>query len=60
VAEGRSITAPPTGYSGLAQLPIDVTANLGFRIDTSAGGFVFAFANALGFIPLRGQGPAGE
>jgi hypothetical protein len=60
VAEARSITAPPTGYSGLARLPVDLTANLGFRVDTSAGGFVFAFANALGFIPLGGEGPAGE
>jgi outer membrane protein assembly factor BamA len=60
VAENRSITAPPTGYSGLTRLPLDLTGNLGFRVDTSAGGFVFAFANALGFIPLRGEGPAGE
>lgn len=60
VAEARSITAPPTGYSDLARIPVDLTANLGFRVDTSAGGFVFAFANALGFIPLGGEGPAGE
>jgi hypothetical protein len=28
-------------------------------MDTSAGGFVFAFSNALGFVPVRGKGPAG-
>ena len=26
----------------------------------SAGGFVFAFSNVLGFLPVRGQGPAGN
>jgi outer membrane protein assembly factor BamA len=60
LTSNRTINDPPTGYSGLARLPIDLTGNLGFRADTSAGGFVFAFANVLGFIPLRGEGPAGE
>ncbi|HEY4157541.1 MAG TPA: hypothetical protein VGM29_05565, partial [Polyangiaceae bacterium] len=60
VAGTRDITNPPTGYSGLARVPIDLTGNLGFRIDTSAGGFVFSFANLLGFpSALRGKGPAG-
>jgi outer membrane protein insertion porin family len=59
LADNRTITDPPTGYSGLARIPVDLTGNLGFRADTSAGGFTFAFANLLGF-PLRGQGPAGE
>jgi outer membrane protein assembly factor BamA len=60
VAGTRDITNPPTGYSGLARVPVDLTGNLGFRIDTSAGGFVFSFANLLGFpSALRGKGPAG-
>lgn len=59
VGNHRDLTDPPAGYSGLARLPVDLTANLGFRMDTSAGGFVFAFSNVLGFIPV-GQGPAGE
>ena len=59
VAGDRDITSPPVGYSGLAQIPIDLTGNLGFRMDTSAGGFVFAFSNVLGFVPVRGKGPAG-
>ena len=59
VAGMRDITSPPVGYSGLAQIPVDLTANFGFRMDTSAGGFVFAFSNVLGFVPLRGKGPAG-
>ncbi len=59
LAGDRDITSPPVGYSGLARLPVDLTGNLGFRIDTSAGGFVFAFSNVLGFVPVRGKGPAG-
>ena len=59
VAGTRDITSPPAGYSGLARIPLDLTGNLGFRMDTSAGGFVFAFSNVLGFVPVRGKGPAG-
>jgi len=59
VAGTRDITSPPVGYSGLSQVPVDLTGNFGFRMDTSAGGFVFAFSNVLGFIPVRGKGPAG-
>ncbi len=58
VATARDITSPPVGYSGWSQIPVDLTGNLGFRMDTSAGGFVFALSNALGF-PVRGKGPAG-
>jgi outer membrane protein assembly factor BamA len=60
VASERDLTHPPSAYSGFARFPLDLTANVGFRMDTSAGGFVFAFSNALGLIPVRGQGPAGE
>jgi len=60
VAGTRDITSPPIGYSGLARVPVDLTGNFGFRMDTSAGGFVFAFSNVLGFIPVRGKGPAGD
>jgi len=59
VAGDRDISSPPVGYSGLSQIPVDLTGNLGFRMDTSAGGFVFAFSNVFGFVPVRGKGPAG-
>jgi outer membrane protein insertion porin family len=55
VATQRELTDPPSGYHGLAKVPIDLTFNLGLRIDTNAGGFVFAFSNVLGFIPVRGE-----
>jgi outer membrane protein insertion porin family len=60
VASDRDFTHPPGAYSGFARFPLDLTANLGFRMDTSAGGFVFAFSNVLGFLPVRGKGPAGD
>jgi outer membrane protein insertion porin family len=60
VASDRDLTHPPEAYSGFARFPLDLTFNLGFRMDTSAGGFVFAFSNVLGFLPVRGQGPAGN
>ncbi len=53
VASHRDVESPPRGYSPLQRIPIDLTANLGFRMDTSAGGFVFAFSNVLGFVPVR-------
>jgi outer membrane protein assembly factor BamA len=55
IAGQRDITNPPPGYSGAQLLPIDFTANFGLQMDTSAGGFTFAFANLLGFIPYLGQ-----
>ena len=52
----RDLTNMPTEYSGLRRMPVDLTANVGFRMDTSAGGISFAFSNILGFIPVRGDG----
>ncbi|HVY30769.1 MAG TPA: BamA/TamA family outer membrane protein [Polyangiaceae bacterium] len=60
VASDRDFTHPPRAYSGISRFPLDLTFNVGFRMDTSAGGFVFAFSNLLGFLPVRGQGPAGN
>src|SRR5690606_31628104 len=60
VADEASLLRPAPGYSGLARVPLDVTANFSVRIDTSAGGFVFSLSNVLYIIPVRGEGPAGE
>ncbi|MCC6900725.1 MAG: BamA/TamA family outer membrane protein [Polyangiaceae bacterium] len=56
VAHRRDLTHPARGYSRLQLIPVDLTANLGFRMDTAAGGFAFAFSNVLGFVPVRGEG----
>jgi outer membrane protein assembly factor BamA len=57
LATERTFSDPPPGYSGLARVPIDLTANFGIRADTSVGGFTFSFSNALGFF-ITGKGPA--
>jgi outer membrane protein insertion porin family len=56
LASQRDLSDPPGGYEGLRRFPVDLTANFGFRMDTSAGGFTVAFANALGFLPLLDEG----
>jgi outer membrane protein assembly factor BamA len=55
VAGHRDLTEPPRGYEGFRQVPIDLTFNFGLRIDTSAGGFVFAFSNLVGLFPVRSE-----
>src|SRR5690606_18529777 len=45
LASEREILRPPADLSGAATIPIDLTAGLGFRMDTSLGGFAFSFSN---------------
>lgn len=56
VANGRDIVRPARGYSDLQQVPVDLTFNLGLRMDTAAGGIALGIANFLGFIPIRSGG----
>jgi outer membrane protein assembly factor BamA len=56
LAGSRDIERPVSRYHGIARIPLDLTANLGLRMDTSAGGLTFALSNVLGFIPLRPEG----
>ena len=42
----------PPGTSGLASLPIDLTGDLGLRLDTYIGIFTISVANALSRLPL--------
>jgi outer membrane protein insertion porin family len=53
LASRHDIRNPPANYSGAASIPVDITGNLGFRMDTAGGGLTFAFSNILGFIPDR-------
>jgi outer membrane protein assembly factor BamA len=55
LAHRRDIASPPRSYTGAATIPVDLTANFGFRMDTSVGGVGFSFANALRFVPVRGK-----
>jgi len=57
IATRREITDPPSGYEGFARVPIDLTYNLGLRVDTNVGGVTLAFSNLLGLLPTRrGEG----
>jgi len=53
VGTTREITDPASGYEGFARAPIDLTYNLGLRVDTYVGGLTLAFSNLLGLIPAR-------
>jgi len=55
VATSRELTDPPSGYEGARKVPIDLTYNVGLRVDTSVGGLTLAFSNLLGLIPTRGS-----
>lgn len=56
VAGERELSDPPPGYHGLARVPIDLSYNLGLRVDTSLGGLTLAFSNLLGLIPASNRG----
>jgi len=51
LAAQHDLDDPTSLYRGVARFPVDLTGNLGLRMDTSAGGLTFAFSNVLGFIP---------
>ena len=55
LANEQSFTDYPLGYTGLATWPIDLTFNLGLRMDTQVGGFVLGISNLVGLIPVRGE-----
>lgn len=55
LANDRELLRPPSNLTGAARVPVDLTAGLGFRMDTNLGGFTFSFSNALGFIPTGGE-----
>lgn len=56
VAGKRELTDPPSGYKGARRAPLDLTYNLGLRIETYVGGFSIAFSNLFGLLPARGGG----
>jgi outer membrane protein insertion porin family len=56
VATRSEFADPASGYAGFSKIPVDLTYNLGLRIDTSVGGLTVAFSNLLGLLPARGDG----
>lgn len=53
VTTRKMLENPPRGYHGIARLPVDVTYNLGLRVDTKLGGVTLAFSNLLGLFAAR-------
>lgn len=53
VATSRDLKDPPRGYRGLSRVPVDVTGNVGLRLDTKLGGVTLAFSNLLGLVSAR-------
>ncbi len=53
VATRREFTDPASGYHGFRRVPLDITGNLGLRIDTKLGGITLAFSNLIGLISSR-------
>lgn len=52
LADLRDPRAGVSGYSGFSRFPIDLTLDVGFRIDTRVGVFQIGFSTLLGFIRL--------
>ncbi|MCP4680281.1 MAG: BamA/TamA family outer membrane protein, partial [Deltaproteobacteria bacterium] len=50
----------PKGYEGYQVVPMDLTANLGIKVDTEVGLFVFSLANLFRLIPSVGEAAAEE
>lgn len=46
----RDVTVAIPGYTGFSRIPIDLTFDLGVRMDTSIGVFQFGISNVLGFV----------
>lgn len=46
----RDVSVAIPGYTGLSRIPIDLTFDLGVRMDTSVGVFQFGISNVVGFV----------
>jgi outer membrane protein assembly factor BamA len=55
LANQQDFVSPAPGYTGFSTVPIDLTLNLGLRMETQVGGFVFGISNLVGLIPVRGD-----
>ena len=54
VASQEDFVLLPNAYKGASRVPVDLTFDLGLRIDTQAGGFVLGIGSLVGFVPFRG------
>jgi hypothetical protein len=55
IASGEDLRTDPQGYQGYEVVPMDLTANLGVKIDTRIGVFMISLANLFRLIPKIGE-----
>ncbi len=56
IADERTFTSPPTGYTTAQRIPVDLTFNLGLRIDSAFGAIRLGASTFVGFIPFNSEG----
>ncbi len=55
LASGDDLKTDPKGYQGYEVIPMDLTADIGIKVDTEIGMFVFSLANLFRLIPSAGD-----
>lgn len=55
LARARDLHLTGEGQQEKSPFPIDLTSNIGFRVDTVAGYFELSLANIMGLVPLKGD-----
>jgi outer membrane protein insertion porin family len=55
IASEEDLETDPQGYQGYEVVPMDLTANLGVKIDTRIGVFMISLANLFRLIPKIGE-----
>lgn len=53
LADLKDLERPISGYDGLGLAPIDLTFDVGLRMDTAVGVFHIGFSTLLGFVSIR-------
>jgi hypothetical protein len=52
LADWRDLRVAVPGYEGAARVPLDLTFDVGLRMDTKVGTFQLGFSTLLGFLAL--------
>lgn len=60
LASRQTLRTDPKGYKGFQEIPMDLTADIGIKVDTAVGLFVFSLANLFRLIPSIGDEAAEE
>jgi outer membrane protein assembly factor BamA len=55
IADERTFTSPPSGYTTAQRIPVDLTFNLGLRIDSAFGAIRLGASTFVGFIPFNSE-----